>query len=625
MASQSFVPPQLATLAEAVPLGDDWLFEVKYDGYRLQAQRLGKSVRILTRRGHDWTERFPTVRAAIEKLDFTNGILDGEAIATDAEGRISFQSLQQQLDGHDANGISFVAFDLLLLNNRDLRQLPLKERRAELTRLLQGQRGKQRVRLSEELPGPPELLIQAACRLGMEGIIAKRTTATYQSGRNRDWLKIKCGMRQEFVVIGFTPPQGAREAVGALVLGYFDETRQLHFAGRVGTGMSSKVLVDLHRRMIPLRRDETPLKRVPLGLPKGVQWLEPSLVVEVAFTEWTDDGQLRHPSFQGIREDKPARQVRREMPVVVESPKARTRSAKQGNPTVAGVSISSPERVVYPEAGLTKLDVARYFEQVAELMLPHLAGRPLSLVRCPEGSAGECFFQKHWPGKQPEVFDTVRIKQSDGMRPYTVVRDVAGLVTLAQWGVLEIHPWGSLADAPEKPDRITFDLDPGEGSPWTAMRSGARRLRKLLEDLGLESWLKTSGGKGLHVVVPIQRKSTWDEVSDFARAVAEHMAWESPDEFVSRSKKTERTGKIFVDWMRNTRGATSVAAWSPRARPRAGVSVPIPWSALGRLAAGDSYTISSPGRRTEDPWSDMLRARQGLTKAVSKSLANLGA
>lgn len=618
----AFVPPQLAALSDVVPQGEQWLFEAKYDGYRLQAHREGPAVRLLTRRGLDWTARFPGIAAAVSGLRISSAILDGEAIATDADGRTSFQALQQRLDGHIDTGISFVAFDLLVLDGHDLRELPLHERREHLTRVLKRQTGRHRVRLSEELPGPARLLLEAARRLDMEGIIAKRRAAPYRSGRGRDWMKVKCSRRQEFVVIGYTPPQGSRTSIGALLLGYFSSDGDLQFAGRVGTGMSDDTLVDLLRRFAKLRRAVSPLDVTPAGLPKGVQWVAPTLVVEIAFTEWTEDGHLRHPSFQGVREDKPARQVRREMAVSTSSSVAQASHA-EGRVVIAGVSITHPDRIIYPETGLTKRHVAQHFADVAPQMLPHLVGRPLSLVRCPDGTAGECFFQKHWPGKPPTVLDTVSIRQSDGVRPYIVVRDVAGLVTLAQWGVLEIHPWGARADDPERPDRITFDLDPGEGSPWSAMQEAARRLRTVLKSVGLESWLKTSGGKGLHVVVPVQRRVSWDGVSAFARAVAEYLAEEHPDDYVARARKSERQGRIFIDWLRNSRGATSVAPWSPRARPRAGVSVPVTWSALSKLTAGDQYTIAEWPRRARDPWQPMLKSRQGLSGHVAKALAGL--
>ena len=435
-------------------------------------------------------------------------------------------------------------------------------------------------------------------------------------------------------MVGFTPPKGTRADIGSLLLAVND-AGQLRYAGRVGSGMPDEMLRDLSRRLRQWERPRTPLGSRPAGIPGVAHWVEPRMVVEVAFTEWTTDGLLRHPVFQGVREDKPAREVRREEPKMTPRIAARARraaplrqrsqpAARNSTAAVAGVAISHPDRVVYPESGVTKLEVARYFERIAPLLLPHAAGRPLSLVRCPDGSAGECFFQKHWPGTPPAAIDTVPIRQSTGIRRYVVIHDVAGLITLIQWGVLEIHVWGSRADDLEHPDRVVFDLDPGPGVGWDDVKDAARGLHGLLDGLGLSSWLKTSGGKGLHVVVPIARRATWDEASAFARAVAEHMQAEFPDRFISRASKSARRGVIFVDWLRNTRGATAVAPWSTRARAAAGVSVPISWSRLNKLKAGDEFTllsIRSNPPRGGDPWQQMLTARQALSKAIVERLA----
>ncbi len=481
-----------------------------------------------------------------------------------------------------------------------------------LDALIRRARGEGKPHMSAELPGNSDVLLEAACRLGLEGLISKRRDAPYTSGRSRSWLKIKCGMRQEFVVVGYTPPKGSRVAIGALLLGVLEPRGRVRYAGRVGTGMPDALLRSLGQRLASLRRDSSPLSPVPRGLPAGVKWVEPTVVVEVAFTEWTTESRLRHPSLIAVRDDKPARQVKRERAEA-------TSAVEETMPQVSGIVISNPDRVVFPDAGITKLDAAKFTERVAPLMLPQLAGRPLTFVRCPEGIADECFFQKHWTGKVPDTLDTVPIRQSGGeVRRYVVVHDAAGLVTLVQWGILEIHLWGARADDVERPDRVTFDLDPGDGVEWAEMRNAARAVRTLLESAGLASWLKTSGGKGLHVVVPLARRSSWDETSEFARAVAERLASEAPSHFVSVASKAQRPGKVFVDWLRNTRGATSVAPWSMRARPGAGVSVPIPWSALGRVKAGDHYTVRSlsRGKLPADAWADIDQAGQQLSKRV---------
>jgi bifunctional non-homologous end joining protein LigD len=617
-----FVPPQLATLVDAAPVGPEWVFEIKYDGYRLEALVEGGQARLLTRRGNDWTNRFPDVAERLARLPVKSATLDGEVVALDPSGRSLFSLLQQSLDARHPQDLTYFAFDLLQLDGKDLRSLPLGARRKELERLLRQARATTRgpIRLGQRLTGAGPELLRAACRLGLEGIIAKRADARYSSTRAATWVKVKCGRRQEFVVIGFTPPKGARAGLGSLLLAVHADGK-LHYAGRVGSGFADESLRELSVRLRRLERRDSPLAERPAGIPGVAHWVEPRMVVEVSFTEWTTDGRLRHPVFQGVREDKPASEVRREeakMSQPKAPPKARTSPAR-----TAGVTITHPDRVVYPEAGVTKAELAEHFARIAPLLLPHTAGRPLALVRCPEGIAKECFFQKHWPGTPPPAIDTVPIRQSDGVRRHVVIHDVEGLIALVQWGVMEIHAWGARADDPERPDRIIFDLDPDPAITWQKVKEAAAGVRGLLEGLGLASWLKTSGGKGLHVVVPIARRSSWDEVSAFARAVAEHMQAEFPDRFIAKASKSARRGLIFVDWLRNTRGATSIAPWSTRARAAAGVSVPIPWSRLEKLKAGDEFTLLSI--RTKplqggDPWKEMLAAKQGLTKAMLAKL-----
>jgi len=620
-----FIPPQLATLVDSAPAGPEWVFEIKYDGYRLEVLLEGGQVRLLTRRGNDWTTKFPELATRLSALPAKSAILDGEVVALDPSGRSLFSLLQQSLDARRAQDLTFFAFDLLQLDGQDLRSLPLAERHHRLTQLLRAGRAtvKGPVRLGQRLTGDGSELLRAACGLGLEGIIAKRIDAPYSSTRGTAWVKVKCGHRQEFVVVGFTPPKGARTGLGSLLLAVNDDGR-LRYAGRVGSGIPDEDLRELSAGLRRLERPDSPLGQKPTGIPGVTHWVDPRMVVEVSFTEWTTDGRLRHPVFQGVREDKPASEVRREEAkvgqVTTRIPPAKKRMSP---PITAGVTITHPARVVYPEAGVTKAELAEHFARVAPLLLPHTAGRPLALIRCPEGIAKECFFQKHWPGTPPPAIDTVPIRQSDGVRRHVVIHDVEGLVALVQWGVMEIHAWGSRADDPERPDRIIFDLDPDPAITWQEVKEAATGVRGLLDGLGLDSWLKTSGGKGLHVVVPIARRSSWDEVSAFARAVAEHMQAEFPDRFIAKASKAARRGLIFVDWLRNTRGATAIAPWSTRARSAAGVSVPIPWSRLEKLTAGDEFTLLSiratrlPGA---DPWKEMLATRQGLTRAMLAKL-----
>lgn len=637
-----FVAPQLATLVDAAPNDAAWVFEIKYDGYRLEALIDRGKVRLLTRRGNDWTSRFPALALRLARLPVKSAALDGEVVALDGSGKSAFSLLQQSLDAERSQDLVYFAFDLLHLDGEDLRSFPLAERRQRLERLLRRARATDRgaVRLGQRLEGAGPVLLRAACRLGLEGIIAKRNDAPYVSTRGPAWVKVKCGHRQEFVAVGWTPPRGSRTGIGSLLLAVHDRG-EWRYAGRVGSGIPDEMLRDLSARLRTLARRESPFAVKPAGVPGNVQWVQPRLVVEVSFTEWTADGRLRHPVFQGVREDKPPSDVRREEPRMSQprtpsatragdtpkgraTPRRAAKSATSSAPvTVAGVTISHPDRVVYPEAGITKADLARHFERIAPLLLPHAGGRPLALVRCPEGISRQCFFQKHWPGDPPASIDAVPIRQSDGVRPHVVIHDVVGLVTLVQWGVMEIHAWGSRADNPELPDRIIFDLDPDPAVGWSAVTEAAAGLHALLDALGLASWLKTSGGKGVHVVVPIARRLGWNEVSDFARRVATHLETEFPDRFIAKASKQARKGLIFVDWLRNTRGATAIVPWSARARAAAGVSVPIPWSQLGKITSGEQYTVESiAAARTPrvDPWREMLASRQALTKSMIAKL-----
>jgi bifunctional non-homologous end joining protein LigD len=609
-----FTPPQLATLVNEPPAGADWVHEVKFDGYRLEGLKENDRVRLLTRTALDWTAKFPGIAAEVARLPARRAILDGEAVALLPDGRSSFQALQQRIHSDPPGETVFFAFDLLGLDGEDLRPLPLTERKARLAGLLRQvrRRGGAAVRYSEHTKGRVKEALARVCRHGLEGLIAKRSDAPYQSGRGRLWLKVKCQNRQEFVVIGFTDPRGKRRGIGALLLGVRDEDGKLRYTGRVGTGMNESMLASLKKALTPLGRSASPAGR---GVPRsgtGMHWVEPRLVVEVTFTEWTKDGALRHPSFVGLREDKAPREVRREEPM-----------------QVAGITLSNADRVLYPKQGLTKQDLAAYYEAIAPWMLPHVEGRPLSLVRCPSGTAKACFYQKHWSGTLPEALDTVDIKEGSGEKgAYTVVHDAAGLVSLVQHGVLEIHLWGAREDNVDSPDRIIFDLDPAPGVSWTRVKEGALRLKTVLEELSLETWIKTTGGKGLHVALPIARRSSWSEVSAFARAVAQKLSDEEPEKYLAKASKSERKGRIFVDWLRNTRGATAIAPWSTRAREGAPISAPISWKELTALKSGDQYGVENAhvlaGKQKRDPWGEMIRSKQRLTGAMLKRLSAKG-
>ena len=635
--------PQLCTLTDAAPEGDEWVHEIKYDGYRLIAEKHGPKVRLLTRTGKDWTTKFPPLANAIAKLPAKSAVLDGEACVLDQNGHTSFQKLQKAIKGKAFDGLVFYAFDLLYLDGFVLTESTLLDRKRTLRDLFSAV-DDVLIRYSDHVTGDGEQVHEHACQLALEGIIAKRADASYTPGRSRTWLKIKCSRRQEFVIIGYTPPSGSRKHFGSLLLGAYEGEGRLIYTGKVGTGFNASQLRDVKKRFDTLERKTCPANEKPTQAEsRGAVWLKPEIVAEVEFTEWTDDGRLRHPAIEGLREDKPAHSARVEEPTqtneaVKEAEKTaaveqmkhekkakkpspargtrRTRTPSDDEASVAGVRISSPERVLFPDAGVTKLELAQYYESVADRMLPYIANRPLSTVRCPQGRAQKCFFQKHLGGTFSKPVRAIRVKEKAGSADYIAVDSVEGLVTLAQFGVIEIHPWGSREGALETPDQLTFDLDPGEGVAWKDLLTGARLVRDVLRDLELESYPKITGGTGIHVVVPIKPAVGWDEAKAFCRQVAEAIGRDDPSRYIATARRAKRAGRVFIDYLRNGRGATSVAPYSARARVGAPVAVPVRWEELGRLAGPADYTVETVGRRLarlrSDPWKNYDRAEQSL-------------
>jgi bifunctional non-homologous end joining protein LigD len=609
------LPFQLATLVEEAPEGDEWIHEVKYDGYRVHVALQDGVARVLTRNGADWTDRFPGLASAAQALPVTSALFDGEAVVLDADGRSDFGLLQEALAAKDAGGVRLEAFDLPYLNGHDLRAETLARRKALLAALLDAAPANGPLLAVQHFTGRGPAYHAASCELLLEGSISKRADRPWVPGRTRDWLKVKCIARQEFVIGGWTDPAGSREGFGALLVGVYDEDRRLRYAGRVGTGFTDRTLADLHAQLAGLAADTPPFADPPRLA--GAHWVRPELVAEVTFREWTRDGILRQPSFKGLREDKPAGQVTRE------------RASGHGDPppaagpaVVRGIHVTNPGRVLEP-GGITKLELARYYDSIAEWMLPHVIGRPLTIVRCPRGAAGApgCFYQKHPEMRAwPDVFGTVEIVDSGGPATYFFVKDADGLVALAQLGTLEVHTWNSFADDPERPDRMVFDLDPGSSVAFAQVADAARTVRDALGALGLTSFVKTTGGHGLHVVAPIAPGRGYDEVRGFTHALVELLARQRPDAFTSVMSKAKREGVVFIDYLRNAHGATAVAAYSTRARPGAPVSVPVSWDELAAgldPAAFDFRTV--PVRMAglgADPWPDYDAAHQPLTDAM---------
>ncbi|MBA4019109.1 MAG: DNA ligase D [Pirellula sp.] len=631
--------PQLATLATAAPDGDQWLHELKFDGYRLLAFGDGTRVRLLTRNGKDWTRKFPRIAELLQEWKF-DGIMDGELVALDDAGASNFQKLQNAIRNGSQNSLIFYAFDLPFFAGYDLREVPLEQRKEQLASLVKEHARSQTgpIRLSEHLEGDGAEFLNTVCRRGLEGIVCKRRDAPYASRRSPNWLKVKCSGRQEFVIGGYTRPGGSRTGFGALFLGYFDDRGALRYCGKVGTGFNTATLNVLKRQLDDLATDECPFASPPVEATRGKPtWVEPKLVAEIEFTEWTEDGALRHPSFQGLREDKEALDVVREVKSV-RKPRAELRQAAAARSStrnsmlrksaqrisaqneaveVAGVRLTHPDRILYPDAKLTKRDVAQYYEAVADWILPYVTERPLTIVRCPEGQSGECFFQKNWKNTLPAQVGKVAVRIDSGKQDYVMIDDVAGLVALVQVGALEFHPWGSKKPRLETPDQIVFDLDPGPGVAWSGVRSAARELRVVLEELGLQSFVRTSGGKGLHVVVPLTGRNTWEQVKTFAHDIAFGMARHKSDTYVSTMSKDLRKRKIFIDYLRNQRGATSVASYSTRNRAGAPVATPVAWEELGRLRGPAQFTVANVPARLKrlksDPWQEFFKTRQSLS------------
>jgi bifunctional non-homologous end joining protein LigD len=621
-----FEEPQLATLVEKVPEGEEWIHEIKFDGYRLLIRIDGKTIQVMTRRGQDWTSKFSPLVSAAAALGARRALLDGEAVVMKPDGGSDFQALQNAISGKVRKDIVFYAFDVLHLDGKDLRTLPLIERKKLLKKLLA--KAPKSIQFADHMEGKGDAFFREACRAGLEGIVSKRGDQPRRPGRGKDWQKVKCVLRQEFVIGGWTDPEGSRTGFGALLLGFY-EGKKLIYAGRVGTGFTQATLKLLMAKLKPLGRKTPAFAHPPAGASgRGVHYVEPRLVGEVGYTGWTSDKILRHPTFLGLREDKVATDAKLESPVSGSTPAAPAEAKGGGRPTanapivVSGVRVTHPERVLYPGSAITKRSLAEFYASIADWILPHVAERPLSLVRCPEGMAKECFYQKHATATTAKELKRVKAKADEA--PYTYVDDAAGLVALVQMGVLEIHPWGSKVGRLDRPDTLTFDIDPSPELGWGKVRETAVRMRKFLKDLALESWVKTTGGKGLHVVIPLAGKATWDQAKAFTRGVAEGMMRLYPDEYLAKASKEARKGKIFIDWLRNSKGATAVAAYSTRAREGAPVSTPLGWHELPGLSGAGVYTVENLPERLAagvDPWKEFRTTKQSLTAAMLKKIS----
>jgi bifunctional non-homologous end joining protein LigD len=666
--------PQLATLAAHPPQNESrWIYEIKFDGYRMLARAEAGKVRLVTRNGNDWTSKLRQLRESLEAMDLPDGWYDGEIIMPGKESPSDFQALQGAFDSARTADIVYYLFDLPFCAGYDLRPVPLEERRAVLRRIVD-RKPQPNVRFSEVFEARGAEVLASACKLGLEGVIAKRRDAPYVTRRSADWLKLKCQQRQEFVIGGFTDPKGARTGIGSLLLGIHDAQGRLQYAGNVGTGFNEQTLQDLRKRLDAIAADKSPFT-AGTGIPRNAHWVEPELMAEVAFGEWTREGRIRHSVFHGLRADKPAKKITREVakePPV--SPSSRSPSSssrpssssspapspssprRRGSPASTGgrpkasdsrlrgnddaranddargndaaaialpssLRVSHPERVVDEQSGITKIDLVRYYALVAPLMMVHLRNRPIAMVRAPDGISGQLFFQKHldrykMPGVaqlDPAIFP--------GHPAMLEIARPEGLLSAAQMNVIEFHTWNAVAKKAGTPDRMVFDVDPGEGVEWPQIQEAAVLVRTFLEELGLPVWLKTSGGKGLHLVVPIKPKHDWDTVKDFSQAVVAHMARTIPQRFVAKSGAKNRVGKIFIDYLRNGFGATTACAWSARSRPGLGISVPVHWDELKSLKGGAHWTVARVHERLDEgnaPWDGYAKSAAALDPAMKK-------
>ena len=609
---------QLAKLVGKAPEGDNWLYEVKYDGYRILAFLEGNTVRLITRNGNDYTERFS--EAASSLADWADGramVLDGEMTVTDDRGRTDFQALQNYMRHPEGKSLTYIVFDLLALDGEDYRERPLIERKKALEALMQD--APKNLHYSRHVAGRGIESFEAARRENLEGVVGKKADSVYSGTRNGDWVKLKCEKRQEFVIGGYTQTEKKADGVSSLLLGVY-EGEKLIYTGRAGTGMSARSETELAGRFSALKREASPFANPPRARANEKRtWLEPQLAAEIRFAEWTGEGLLRQASYKGLRTDKNPKTIRRETPgdeapSFAPSEDREQPMEEEKDLVIEGIKITHPDKVLFEDPGITKADVVRYYERAAARMLPYVSNRLLSIVRCPRGVSQTCFFKKH-PGPDSKGIIPLTVSGSDDETDeYFYIKNIFGLISEVQMGTLEFHTWGSCVNSLEKPDVMVFDLDPDVGMDLGQVRQGVKDVKSIIDQLSLTSYLKTSGGKGYHVVVPFQPSADWDRFHDFAKHIAEVMEQKWPDRYTSNIRKEKRKNRIFIDWIRNGRGATSIAPYSIRARKGAKVSMPVKWNELDTVAP-DGVGMADALKRIEDgedPWEGFFTGNQQL-------------
>jgi len=614
--------PQLATLVDQPPAGDDWIYEIKFDGYRILTRFDHDSVTLYTRNGHDWTAKLISLVSSLKELKITQGWLDGEIVILSDNGVPDFGELQSAFETGRIGEIVYYVFDLPYYEGYDLREASLTSRRILLANVLKDS-SSPRIRFSESFAGSGPDIFSSACTLGLEGIMGKRKDSVYVPGRSRSWIKLKCTKRQEFIIVGYTPAAKSGKGFKSLLLGFYDEVGKLRYAGKVGTGFNVNNTRIIEDALSRLASDKTPLHESVPGV--KAHWLKPDLVAEVTFTEWTKDGKVRHGVFKGLRTDKDPARITREIPVGLtdkESPAVALPSLNRVADALPNQVISNPERVIDPSTGMRKLDIVNYYQAAARWILPYLCNRPVTFVRAPEGIGGELFFQKHRDKLKITGLKELNANLDPGHPALIMIDSQEALIGAAQMNVIEFHTWNAAASNIEKPDRIIFDLDPGEGTSWAMMVEAAQLTRTMLEELDLQCFLKTSGGKGLHLVVPVKPRDDWDTVKAFAKGVASHLATVIPSYFTDVSGPRNRIGKIYIDYNRNGRSATTAEAFSARARAGLGVSMPCSWQELPLLNSGAHWTVAniySRLAREDNPWKDYNQTRQ-ILRAFAKKI-----
>ena len=636
------IKPELATLVEKAPDGE-WSYEIKFDGYRIMARIDHGQVKLFTRNGHDWTHKLPAQAKALTDLDLESAWLDGEMVVANEQGVPDFQALQNAFEEGSSGNILYYLFDMPYLNGVDLREVPVEERRVALATVLRTHEDPL-LRFSDSFGEAPDALLTSACQMQMEGLIGKRLGSPYVSRRSGDWIKLKCKHRQEFVVVGYTDPKGSRSAFGALLLGLHDrDSGKLRYAGKVGTGFNETTLKSIYAQLLPLKAKKPSVANPPSGFDaKGVHWLKPVLLAEIAFAEMTKDGSVRHAVFHGLRDDKPAKDITEERPAVVKKsaasapaarksatrnpptkkPAGKKAAAEQASPApsqaglAAGkVRITHPDRVIDASSGTTKMQLAEYYARVAEFILPELKDRPVALVRAPDGIAGELFFQKN--AERLAIPGITTLDKDLTGQPVMMINNAEALIGAVQMSTVELHTWNAMSDKLDRPDRFILDLDPDPALPWKSMVEATQLTLSVLDELGLKAFLKTSGGKGIHVVVPLTRKLGWDEVKEFSHAIVSHMAKLLPERFSAVSGPKNRVGRIFIDYLRNGLGATTICAYAVRTREGLPVSVPIFREEVGELKGGNQWNVHNVHERLaevgHEPWANLKKTRQTIT------------